>query len=318
MPDSLPRLQPHAVLQHDPDHAQRRPAQRIRVLAPRRLLVDGPEADQRVELVGQRHGDRDRVARHAVGGALRLVVLLDRRRDRRRPRPAPPRSSGPSAPAARGTRRPSRRRGRPWRAAPPARPCPGRRRPAAPARAPAPRCARPARPACRASRGRRCCRASAAGPPARTLRSRLPEELGVRQPGPHHALVAGDDRGAAVRSPRCSTTSRKRLASSPSPRRAARSISGWPGWWRGSPRAGSSRNASSNAPISTTGHSTSPATSSQQRLVLDQLEALREGEVARVVADDVAAPLRIEHHLGLLERGDVIVEAPHPERRRAP
>ena len=42
---------------------QRRSAQRIRILAARRLLVDRPESDQRVDLVGER--DRDR---HRIGG----------------------------------------------------------------------------------------------------------------------------------------------------------------------------------------------------------------------------------------------------------
>jgi hypothetical protein len=64
------------------DHPQRRPPQRIGVLAPGRLLVDRPEADQRVELVGERDGDRDRVGRHAVARAERLVVLLEARRPR--------------------------------------------------------------------------------------------------------------------------------------------------------------------------------------------------------------------------------------------
>ena len=77
--------QPQIILQHDPDHAQRRAPQLIRIARPRRLLADRPEAHQRVELVGQRHGNRHRVAvgrlRHRVGRPLRLVVQLDGARD---------------------------------------------------------------------------------------------------------------------------------------------------------------------------------------------------------------------------------------------
>ena len=47
----IQQIQPNLILQHDPDHAQRRAAQRVRVLRARRLLVDGPEAHQHVELV---------------------------------------------------------------------------------------------------------------------------------------------------------------------------------------------------------------------------------------------------------------------------
>ena len=57
---------------------------------------------------------------------------------------------------------------------------------------------------------------------------------------------------------------------------------------------GTLRKLSSKLPISTTGHSTRPAVSLEQALVLDQLEALREGEVARFGADDLGpcAPRR--------------------------
>ena len=48
--------------------------------------------------------------------------------------------------------------------------------------------------------------------------------------------------------------------------------------------SGIARNASSNEPISTTGHSTRPGDFVEQALVLDQLEALREGEVLGVGA----------------------------------
>ena len=47
----------------------------------------------------------------------------------------------------------------------------------------------------------------------------------------------------------------------------------------------------------------------EQALVLDQFEPLREGEVLRVVQDDVLAAIGIEHDAGALQRGRVIVEA---------
>ncbi len=71
------------ILQHDADHAKRRAPQRIGVLAAGRLLVDRPEADERVELVGERDRDRNRRRRNAVVRPLRLVVVFDRRGDAR-------------------------------------------------------------------------------------------------------------------------------------------------------------------------------------------------------------------------------------------
>ena len=62
------------ILQLVADHSpairitQRRPSQRIRVLRSRRLLVDRPEADQHVDLVGERDRDRHRIGRHAIAG----------------------------------------------------------------------------------------------------------------------------------------------------------------------------------------------------------------------------------------------------------
>ena len=50
----------------------------------------------------------DRLGRHAIVGPLRLVVILDRRGDGRVFALRAARSSGPSSPAARGTRRPFR------------------------------------------------------------------------------------------------------------------------------------------------------------------------------------------------------------------
>ena len=70
----LEERQAHAVLEHDADDAERGAAERIRVLGARGLLVDGPEARERVELVGKSDGNGDRLARHLVGRPDRLVM----------------------------------------------------------------------------------------------------------------------------------------------------------------------------------------------------------------------------------------------------
>ena len=56
----------------------------------------------------------------------------------------------------------------------------------------------------------------------------------------------------------------------------------------------------------------------EQPVVVDDRQALREGEMLGVGLDDVLAAVEIEHDLGLLERRHVIVEAAHLDRRRAP
>ena len=119
----------------------------------RRLFVDGPEADQRVDLVGERDRDGDRIGRDAVVGALRLVVFLDRRGDRGA-LPCGARSSGPSGPAVGNSPTISLTRSalKDSRRAPLSGSAPTS---GAISRASA-RCGRRARPACRASRGRRC------------------------------------------------------------------------------------------------------------------------------------------------------------------
>ena len=76
--------QAQLVLEDDADHAQRGAAQREGVPRAGRLLADGEEADQRVDLVGQRHGDADRRGRAAVVGPERRVMLGDRVGDCRR------------------------------------------------------------------------------------------------------------------------------------------------------------------------------------------------------------------------------------------
>ena len=85
--DLVDERQAQVVLEDDADDAQRGAAELIGIARARRLLADSPEADQHVELVGQRHGHGGAVAfalqRHRVGRALRLVVQLDGARDGR-------------------------------------------------------------------------------------------------------------------------------------------------------------------------------------------------------------------------------------------
>ena len=78
LPEGLAQRQTQAVLQDQPDRPQGGAAQSERILGAGRLLADGEEADQGVELVGERHGDALRRARAAVAGPLRRVVLGDR------------------------------------------------------------------------------------------------------------------------------------------------------------------------------------------------------------------------------------------------
>ncbi len=69
--------QPQLILDDDADHAQRRAAQRVRILGAGRLFADGPEADQRVDLIGERDSNRHRIGGHEIVRPLRPVVILD-------------------------------------------------------------------------------------------------------------------------------------------------------------------------------------------------------------------------------------------------
>ena len=141
----------------------------------------------------------DRVGRHAVGRAERLVVLLDGARDRRvlalqlrviaAHQPLQLGELADHLGDEVGLGEPRRALGLVRIGADDRRELP----------APAPRCARRARLACRASRGRRCSSASRAGPPAAIFRSVSQKNFASDKPCPHDALVAGDDRRAAVR-----------------------------------------------------------------------------------------------------------------------
>ena len=79
---------------------------------------------------------------------------------------------------------------------------------------------------------------------------------------------------------------------------------------------GRSRNAALNSPISTTGHSTRPATSSKQAFVFDERQPLGESEVFGIGEDDRLAPVGVEHDLRFLKRVNIIFEAADMERLR--
>ena len=65
------------VVDDDADHPQRRAAQGEGIAGAGGLFVDGPEAGEEVELVGERHRDRDGFGRNAVRRAERLVMIGD-------------------------------------------------------------------------------------------------------------------------------------------------------------------------------------------------------------------------------------------------
>ena len=64
--------------QDQPDHTESRPAQSEGVLGAGGLLVNGPEAGQQVDLVRQRHRHRDRRIGHRIRGSERRIMLLRR------------------------------------------------------------------------------------------------------------------------------------------------------------------------------------------------------------------------------------------------
>ena len=305
------------VLDDQPDHPQRRPPQRIRVLAPRRLLVDRPEADQRVDLVGQRHGDAHRIGRHAIGRALRLVVLLARGGD-----------GGVLALRQRvvlahqalqlgefadhfgqqiGLAQLRRALGLLDIGADQRRDLGGEALDARDAlglgaellvehdliefRQPVFRASSSDRSRRRTSRRDSRARITRSLPAMIASPPSLASMLAVRM----NLLAQLAGRGIA-------TTKHFWLL-----RMVARITS-----------PGIDRNSLSNEPISTTGHSTRPDDLVEQHLILDQFEVLRERQRLGVGEDDVLAALRIEHDLGGVQLRLVILEAAHAESSPAP
>ena len=145
-----------------------------------------------------------------------------------------------------------------------ARPCRGRRRPAARARAPAARCARRAQPGCRASRGTRCASNFVSRSSSGDLRSVSQKKFASDEPRADHPLIAGDDRLPAVG--RLDIGDEDEAVGELAGLARLRSTKHF--WFLRMvvriTSAGIDRNAASNAPISTTGHSTRPATSASR------------------------------------------------------
>ena len=71
------QIQRQVFFNQHADHAQRMAAQRERVFVTRGQVANAEHADQRFELVGQRHDHADRVARQLVAGKARLVVIFN-------------------------------------------------------------------------------------------------------------------------------------------------------------------------------------------------------------------------------------------------
>ena len=80
--------------------------------------------------------------------------------------------------------------------------------------------------------------------------------------------------------------------------------------------SGIARNASSNAPISTTGHSTRPATSASRPSSSTSSKPCAKARFLASVEDHLRAARRIEHDLGRFELRHVVVEPAHLDRRR--
>ena len=173
-----------------------------------------------------------------------------------------------------------------------------------------------ARPACRARRGTPPGRASAGGSPA-DLAVLVPEEPGVRQPGAQHALVAGDDRRAAVAGLDVGDQRRSGGASAPSG--VAQGEVLLVGAHGGDQHLGRQvHEGLVDAPSSGTGHSTRPVTSSSSAVVGDR-EALGRRQRSRAARDRCArrsAPSRTT--LALAQLVHVVGEVAHRERARAP
>ena len=240
----------NSVFKHDPDNAERGAAQRIRIFRAGRLFVDRPEANKRVDLVGERDGNRHRIGRHQIVRPFRLVVVLAGVRDRFILALRLARSSDPSGPCSSGN-------------------------------SPTTSVSKSALHSCAARsaffrigphQGASSLRQSHDARDTLSLRAeffvendllefrqpvfqprlqiRLVEELGVGQPRADDALIAGDDRLAAVA--RFLVCDENEFVDElcASADRAARNISGCCGWWRGSPHRGSTGKPGRTCPSS--------------------------------------------------------------------
>ena len=305
------------IVEHDPDHAERRAAQRIWILASGRLLVDRPEAHQRIELVGERDRDRHRIGRHEIVRALRLVVILARVCDglvlalrlgvvfshqALQLGEFADHVGEQIGLAELGGALDLRDVGADERRELDRQPLDARD-------------ALGLRAELLVKHDVLELRQPILEP---RLQIGLVEELRVRQPRPDDALVAGDDRLAAVR--RLDVGDQDELVDElpRSADRAARSISGCCGWWCGSPRAGSRGTRGRTTPISTTGHSTRPATSSSSAWSSTSSKPCAK---ARFLASARICALRRSGSsttLALASFATIVVEAPHLDRVRAP
>ena len=323
--NELQQAQANAVLENQPDDAERRAAERKGVLGAGRLLVDRPEADQRIELVGERHGDGDRVGGHAVGWTDRPVMVLDGRGDRH----VLVRGGGVIAPhqalqlgeladhlgdqiglgklgGALGERRIGRHQRRDLA-----------RQPLQPPDALA-LCAELLVEDDGVELGQ------ALG--KRGLEVGLPEIAGVGQARTNDALIAGDDRLAAVAG--LDIGDQDEAVGEPA-LGAGSALGGGAAVVRAAVEheaflVGADGGADDlgrdseeilvegadmdHRPFDQSGHLV------EQRLVLDQVEAERQRLIARIGEDHLLAPVGVEHDLGALELHGIVVEALHRDR----
>ncbi len=139
------------------------------------------------------------------------------------------------------------------------------------------------------------------------------EELGVRQACADDALVAGDDRGAVVG--RLDVRHQDELVDQLGGLRIAQheallvgADGGADHFARDRQEGFVERAHQRHRPFH------QPRHFRQQAFVLDQLIALRKGLGFGVGADDVGAACRVQHHLGVMQLRDVVVEALHLDR----
>ncbi len=143
----------------------------------------------------------------------------------------------------------------------------------------------------------------------------VPEEARVGEPGPHHALVAGHDDGAPVGGHDVGHQDETVGERAVGPSGDEALLVGADG---GADHLGGD---AEEGRVEAAHHDDRPFDEArhfgQQRLVLDDLQPRREGEIAGVVADDVGAASGVEHDLRGLQRRNVVVEAPHPDGGRS-
>ena len=143
----------------------------------------------------------------------------------------------------------------------------------------------------------------------------VPEELGVGQARPQHALVAGDDRLAAVGCHHVGHDDEARRQAAV--RREQREIFLMRAH-RGRQHLGRHRHEGRiDRPGQDHGPFDQPGDLAQQRVILLQGQPLVGGKPQRVAQDDLPPLGRVEDHVGGTQAVAILLEAAHPRSRRA-